>query len=442
MRGRCQSAGRDFPTSTGTSAYSTGPTSFRPGERTPATKERFLLGDAQFVLAQEYGFRTWAGFRAHVEGRAGVEDRPVSRLMGVRPGVYDSMAALLLAEVRRDDPGALRRLRAYVPRHAAATSGAAAGLPDARLIIARELGFPTWRELVAFTEKSQRDLGERRDRQRLLRREAGAVLSGDLDLLTDLTPQQADTLLHLVAGPEAPDGTRFGKRLGAPHPAVAVLVAKATDLELPLARAACFDRVDLVRLLLGAGADPASRERGVTALENAIYHNHTAVVDLLAERTIAPRALWTYAACGRLDLVRACFGPDGALLPGAASSRPDLADTGAGFPSRLPPSDDREEIVGEAFVHACQHGRVEVVRWFLDHGVHPDVAPYLGRTGLHWAIQSGRPRVVRLLVERGADPSVRDDLLRLDAAGWLGIAFAGRPDDPVARRLHDLVRPR
>src|SRR5246127_3413798 len=28
--------------------------------------ERFLLSDAQFVLAQEYGFRTWAGFRADI----------------------------------------------------------------------------------------------------------------------------------------------------------------------------------------------------------------------------------------------------------------------------------------------------------------------------------------------------------------------------------------
>ena len=28
--------------------------------------ERFLLSDAQFVLAQEHGFRTWAEFRADI----------------------------------------------------------------------------------------------------------------------------------------------------------------------------------------------------------------------------------------------------------------------------------------------------------------------------------------------------------------------------------------
>ena len=46
---------------------------------------------------------------------------------------------------------------------------------------------------------------------------------------------------------------------------------------------------------------------------------------------------------------------------------------------------------------ACQHGRTEVVRWFLDLGVSPDVAPYFGRTGLHWAIPYGHLEVIRLL---------------------------------------------
>ncbi|MFI9555285.1 ankyrin repeat domain-containing protein [Nonomuraea endophytica] len=397
--------------------------------------ERFLLSDAQFVLAQEHGFRTWPEFRAHVESRGTTEERPVSRLMGIRPGIYASMAGTLLAELRRDTPAALRRLRAYVPRHATTTSGATAGLRDARLIIARELGFPTWQELLSFTEKSRHDLGERRRRRQQLHREAEALLAGDTDRLARLTAEQADTLLHMLAGPDV----RLGKELGAPRAAVAVLLRKATDLDLPLTGAARFNRVDYVRLLLEAGADPGTRALGVTPLENAVYHGNTEVVDLLAVHTIVPQALWIYAACGRLDLVRACFDADGMLRPDAAPARPDLADTGAGFPSRLPPTDDPEEIVGEAFVHACQHGRIEVVRWFLDHGVHPDVAPYLGRTGLHWAIPGGRLPVIRLLLERGADPSTRDDLLHTDADGWLRITFAARPHDPEAQQLHNLI---
>ncbi|MET7332162.1 ankyrin repeat domain-containing protein [Nonomuraea sp. NPDC005650] len=408
--------------------------------------ERFLLSDAQFVLAQEHGFRTWAEFRAHVENRSTTEERPVSRLMGVRPGIYASMADALLVELRRGDPGALRRLRAYVPRHAtatpAATPAATAELRDARLIIARELGFPTWRELVSFTEKSLRDLDERREKRRQLHREAEALLAGDTDRLAGLTAEQAETLLHMLAGPELIPGVRLQQELGVPRASVDVLLGKATNLDLPLTWAARSNRVEYVRLLLDAGADPGIRKWGITPLEDAIYHDNTEVVDLLAERGIVPQALWTYAACGRLDLVRACFDEDGRLRPDAASARPDLADTGAGFPSRLPPTDDPEEIVGEAFVHACQHGRFEVVRWFLDRGVHPDVAPYLGRTGLHWAIPGGRLQVIRLLLERGADPSIRDDLLQIDADGWLHIAFAARPHDPVAQQLHDLIESR
>ena len=63
-------------------------------------------------------------------------------------GDYASRADTLLTELHRGDPGALARLRAYVPRCAAATDASTAELRDARLVIARELGFPTWRERV------------------------------------------------------------------------------------------------------------------------------------------------------------------------------------------------------------------------------------------------------------------------------------------------------
>ena len=113
---------------------------------------RFLLSDAQFVLAQEHGFRTWAEFRADIQNQRTAGDRPVSPLWGGSSG-YASQADSLLTELRRGDPDALQRLRAQVPRYAAATDASTAELRDARLIIARELGFPTWRELVEGAEK-------------------------------------------------------------------------------------------------------------------------------------------------------------------------------------------------------------------------------------------------------------------------------------------------
>lgn len=402
---------------------------------------RFLLSDAQFVLAQEHGFRTWAEFRAHIQSRSTTGDRPVSRLAGIGPGIYASMADVLLTDLRRNAPGALQRLRAYVPRHSAATDTSTAELRDARLIIAREAGFQTWRELMSFAEKSVRDLRERQEKQRRLRPQAEALLAGDTDRLAQLTAEQADTLLQMLASHEAIPGARLDEELGVPPAAVDVLIGKATDLDLPLARAARYNRVEYVRLLLGAGADPGTRTRGTTPLENAIYSGATQVVDLLAEHGIVPQALWTYAACGRLDLVRACFDADGRLRPDAASPRPNPADAGP-FPPRIPATDDPQEIIAEAFVHACQHGRTEVVRWFLDHGVSPDAAPYFGRTGLHWAIPNGHLEVIRLLLQRGADPSIRDELFQADADAMLHVFFATRWHDPVTQQIHDLIESR
>ena len=44
-----------------------------------------------------------------------------------------------------------------------------------------------------------------------------------------------------------------------------------------------------MRLLLGGGADPGSRPRGITPLENAIYSDSTQVIDrLLLERGADP----------------------------------------------------------------------------------------------------------------------------------------------------------
>jgi hypothetical protein len=92
-----------------------------------------------------------------------------------------------------------------------------AELRDARLIIAREFGFPTWRELVSFTEKSRRDLDERGEKWRRLRPQAEALLAGDTDRPARLTAEQADTLLQMLAYREAIPGVRLAEELGVPR---------------------------------------------------------------------------------------------------------------------------------------------------------------------------------------------------------------------------------
>jgi hypothetical protein len=406
-----------------------------PGDR---AAERFLLSDAQFVLAQEHGFRTWAEFRADIQSQRTTGDRPVSRLWGSGSSGYASQADFLLTDLRRGDPDALQRLRAHVPRYAAATDASTAELRDARLVIAREVGFPTWWKLVASAENSQRDEAERQEWWRRRRPEAEALLAGDTARRAQLTAGQADTLLQMLAMRELL-GTKLGEGLGVPRAAVDVLIGKATRLDLPLPQAVRSDRVEYVRLLFDA--DPGTRTDGITPLESAIYFGDPQMVDLLAEHGIVPQGLWTYAACGRLDLVQACFDADGRLRPDAALSRPNPTDFGPISPRR-PATDDPEQIMAEAFVYACRHGRIEVVRWFLDRGLDPDVAPFFGRTGLVWAVMCQQLEVVRLLLERGADPSRHEEHLPFGAEGLAAVLFATGRHDPVIRQLHELLKPR
>ncbi|MEV4018944.1 hypothetical protein AB0J35_51520 [Nonomuraea angiospora] len=76
------------------------------------------------------------------------------------------------------------------------------------------------------------------------------------------------------------------------------------------------------------------------------------------------------------------------------------------------------------------------MRWFLDRGVRPDVAPYFGRTGLHRAIPPGHLEVIRLLLERGAAPSIRRSLpdRRRRLAAHLSRCSPARSRDPAAPR--------
>lgn len=399
--------------------------------------ERFLLSDAQFVLAQEHGFRTWAEFRTFIDSQTDADDRPVARLLGVSVPFFESQADSLLAELRRNDPTALERLRTLVPRHADTSDPTTADLRDARLILARELGFPTWLDLVTYLEKARRRQADLRQRWQQLEPELEALRDGDTGRLVRLSPDQANDLLHALALPERLPGEQLGRELGVPRPAVTVLIEKATNLEVPLAHAASHNRVELIRLLLEAGADPRVRHEAHTPLENAIYYGSTEVVDLIAERDLTPATLWTYAGCGRLDLVQACFDAHGALRPDTASPRPDLLHVPGSATRRL--SDDPDELLAEAFAHACQHGRTDVVRWLLDHGVPPNATYYYDRTGLHWAIPGSHVEVVRLLLERGTDPSVREGMFKADGDGILHLTLVNRPHHPTTKELDDLI---
>lgn len=68
----------------------------------------------------------------------------------------------------------------------------------------------------------------------------------------------------------------------------------------------------------------------------------------------------------------------------------------------------RRDVLGEAFANACFIGKVDVVRYLLDHGVDPNAGGCTGLNGFHWAINRGQLAVVGLLIDRGASLELKN----------------------------------
>jgi ankyrin repeat protein len=186
---------------------------------------------------------------------------------------------------------------------------------------------------------------------------------------------------------------------------------------VPLILAACFNRVELIELLLAHGADIETTEIwGITPLVSALYHGAREAADVLSARKIVPQALWVVAASGHDELLERFFAADGELRPQTGAHRPNLADVG--WPPAPPRGDEPEVILAEALVASCHNGRERSAVWLLDTGVDVDARPYLGLTGLHLAVQGGYLHLVELLVERGADLTLRDEVHHQTPLQW------------------------
>lgn len=404
------------------------------GER---AHERFQLGDAQHVVAIEHGYGSWPQLKHALEHAE--SDRPVERI-GLQPvSFYEERARELIAAAAERRDSAIRRVRAHVPR-LGDFAGGALDLRDAHLVIAREYGFGTWRELVRTVERVRAEHEGQREGTQEVQAALEAISRGDVVRLAELLdayPQLTgqchsgawSTLLEAVAQPDVV-GERLGTALGVEPAVVELVISCSDDLDGPLGLAACFNRSELVAMLLQAGADPApDPHRGLTPLETALYHGSVAAAELLVQHTICPLALWSAAALGRLDVIETMVDGDGNLLPAATANRPNLSDIG--WPPAPPPDDDRQTILDEALAYAAINGRDAAIDWLLDYGAEVDGRPYLNITPLHFAVQFGRSSTVQLLLARGADPEIRDDIRGGTPLGWA--AYQGR--DEIARLL-------
>ncbi|HEU0222504.1 MAG TPA: ankyrin repeat domain-containing protein [Paracoccaceae bacterium] len=230
---------------------------------------------------------------------------------------------------------------------------AAAGLDQARLEIARELGFPTWRALEAAAE--------------------ARCLDGEIVAAAE--EGRAEELARLLG--------KYPGKLG----------ITGGQWERPLLHlAAERGHLDCVERLLRLGADVNERDRldRATALHWAAAHGHLAVVQLLAAA--------------------------GADLDGAGDEH-ELGVIGWATCFERVQKELAEFLLGQGarptLFAAVALGRADLVRQLVEadpRRVFRQMSRFEHRrTALHLAVLRNLPEMVGLLLDLGADPSARDD---------------------------------
>jgi hypothetical protein len=175
--------------------------------------------------------------------------------------------------------------------------------------------------------------------------------------------------------------------------------------------AAETDDVAMAEALLQRGVDTAAEASwGQTAFEWAANLGSASVAALLRRWGPTRESLWTAAALGEVEEVRAALGRSD---PG----RPVRADADlSGWPEQT--AFRRGDALSDACYIASRNGHPAVVELLLERGADPNVRGYFGAPALHWAAMGGHARVVELLLSSGAERSVRDPRFDSDAAGW------------------------
>jgi len=209
-----------------------------------------------------------------------------------------------------------------------------------------------------------------------------------------------------------------------------VLIDAGADINEPLVAAASGNNAVAAAALLDAGADI----NGIgtwSPLEEALYWNSAAVIELLVARGASIHNLRIAAGLGRIDLIEGFFDSDGRLKP--AAGRIDWPFEGLAKSSVASPitrelqqkmagwPQDQQSIVNNALIYACIHNRIEAAKLLLERGAEVNAIPpgfdYAG-TALHNAAVHGHRTMVEFLIEHGADANIKDQKVNSTPAGW------------------------
>lgn len=208
------------------------------------------------------------------------------------------------------------------------------------------------------------------------------------------------------------------------------LIDAGAEINGPLVAAASINNVECAALLLDSGA--AINATGAwSPLEEALYWGNHEAIDLLLERGASVHNLRLAAGLGRVDLIEDFFNSDGSLKPEAGKiAWPFVEPEKSNLPGRIKDellakiaqwTDERRDIVNNAFIYACMENQVDAANLLLKKGVEIDAIPpgfdYSG-TGLHYAALRGHRPMVEFLVAHGADVNVKDTKVGSTPAGW------------------------
>jgi len=242
----------------------------------------------------------------------------------------------LLRAYRAGDGAASARVRAHSPRLSQQGRSAPASLADAQFVLAREYGFESWARLKRHVEAVQRP------------KDFDEPIWG------------RDTWPFLMAVYEGDRATV--QRMLSSDPSLAR--AEYAYLQ-PLHYAVRAERLDMVKLLLNAGADPRAegwsrRLEDDTPLARARDRGLDEIVRLLEEAAARP------------------------LAP---------------FPARQPDPPDARRLLEDQMWQICNRGDADAALDMIRR--HPGIA----QAGLYEAVHHGHTDLVRLLLEHGADPT-------------------------------------
>jgi len=403
-------------------------------------------GDAQLMLAREYGFASWSKLKHHVEGMEELENRVERLREEFARGDIETKKRLL--KPAHDQ----RRFENYDP------SAGSISDRDARLLIANEEGYALWNKYESFLhlDPDVRDV-------------IAAVQIGDLERLKEVLqanpsaanpswvpgfaaprPAPNDSIPLFCVSQAVFDGLN---QRGNGYEITQALIDAGADVDTegghPLTAAVSFGALRVAEALIDNGAKVDGVDGDGVPMAYAMHFTFREIAELLARRG-AKLDVRFAAGLGRLDIVKSFFADKGSLKPGSGA----LADPfglerkqkgqSVFWCERTPAN-----ILSQALYYACIHNELQVAEFLLSQGADINaIVPGLDiqATILHRVAALGviepRTRVLNFLLEHGASLTVRDLAFHGSPVGWA--YYCNRRDifDLLIDQagIHDLVR--